>query len=101
MRRCGKCLETKSLAEFAWRRKARGQLDNYCRPCRAVYKREHYAANRQRYIEQAQRRKRAVVAERAAYLIDFFRARPCTDCGETDPVLLEFDHLGAKAFNIA
>jgi hypothetical protein len=47
---CGQC---KSLADFAWRRKARGQRDNYCRPCRAAYKREHYASNRERYVANA------------------------------------------------
>ena len=91
----------KLAEDFAWRRKSRGQRDNYCRACRAAYKQEHYALNRARYIESAQERKRALVAERAAYLIDFFRAHPCVDCGETDPVVLEFDHLGEKAFNIS
>jgi hypothetical protein len=98
---CGRCGEIKPVEDFAWRQKARGQRDNYCRPCRAEYGREHYAANRQRYIDNALRRKQEVAAERAAYLIEFFRSRPCADCGETDPLVLEFDHLGDKAFNIA
>jgi hypothetical protein len=101
MRTCGRCGEPKPVEEFAWRRKSRGQRDNYCRPCRAAYGQEHYLANRQRYIDLAQQRKRAVAAERARYLIDFFRSHPCIDCGEDDPIVLEFDHLEGKEFAIA
>jgi hypothetical protein len=101
MRRCGRCRQEKSVEEFAWRRKAKGQRDNYCRACRAAYKQEHYAANRERYIKAATRRKRALVAERTAFLLDYFREHPCVDCGETDPVVLEFDHLGEKEFAIS
>lgn len=100
MRRCGRCGAEKPVEEFAWRRKAQGQRDNYCRSCRAAYKQEHYAANRRRYIESAIRRKRAVVAERIVYLIDHFESHPCVDCGESDPIMLEFDHLRDKEFGI-
>lgn len=101
MRRCGRCQTWKPVGDFAWRRRARGQLDNYCRPCRAAYKQEHYAANRQKYIDAAQARKRLVALERAGFLIEFFRTHPCVDCGEDDPLVLEFDHLRDKAFEIA
>jgi hypothetical protein len=101
LRICGRCGEGKPGDEFAWRRKALGQRDNYCRVCRADYKHEHYAKNRQRYIDLAQRRKRAVAAERAAYLIAFFEMHPCVECGEADPVVLEFDHLEGKEFTIS
>jgi hypothetical protein len=100
-RTCGRCRKVMPLSDFAWRRKARGQRDNYCRACRAAYKQEHYAAHRERYIANAIRRKRALIAERTAYLIEFFRKWPCVDCGEADPLVLEFDHLGHKNFNIA
>lgn len=101
MRRCGRCEREKPLEDFAWRRKERGQRDNYCRPCRAAYKQEHYAANRRRYIDQAMARKRLMVAERIEFLVAFLREHPCADCGETDPVVLEFDHLRDKKFNVA
>lgn len=101
-RRCGRCGLLKPLEEFAWRRRAKGQRHNYCRPCHAQYHREHYLANRKRYIDLAAKRAQAVAKERYAFLIEFFRSNPCSDCGEDDPVVLEFDHVGGeKAFNIS
>jgi hypothetical protein len=100
-RTCGCCQQLLPISDFAWRRKTCEQRDSYCRACRAAYKQEHYATNRERYIADAVRRKQAIIAERTAYLIEFFRERPCIDCGETDPLVLEFDHLGHKNFNIS
>jgi hypothetical protein len=34
------------------------------------------------------------------FLLEYFRSRPCVDCGEHDPLVLEFDHLGDKRFTI-
>ena len=99
--RCSRCGELKPVSQFAWRRRALRQRDTYCRPCRAAYHRAHYVANRQRYIAAATRRKETLMAERTAFLVEFFRAHPCIDCGETDLIVLEFDHIGHKEFTIA
>jgi hypothetical protein len=99
-RKCYRCGALKPPAEFAWRNKAKGRYDSFCRPCRAAYKKAHYAANRRRYIERAQERKRDLALERTLYLIAFFESHPCVDCGETDPVVLEFDHRRDKLFSI-
>ena len=99
--KCYRCGEKKPPEQFAWRRKARNQRDSFCRPCRAAYKREHYLANKRRYIAQAAARKRALALERTTYLLEYFVEHPCVDCGETDPVVLEFDHLRDKEFDIA
>ena len=100
MRRCGRCGIEKPLDDFAWRRREKGQRHNYCRPCQAEYRREHYLANRPKYIAKAQRLSREVAVERTRLLIEYFELHPCTDCGERDPVVLEFDHLRDKAFSI-
>jgi hypothetical protein len=100
LRRCGRCRKLKRVSEFAWRRKARGQRHNMCRPCHAEYHREHYLANKQRYIDQAAKVKRKLMRERTLLLLDYFKLHPCTDCGETDPIVLEFDHLRDKRFAI-
>jgi hypothetical protein len=67
----------------------------------AAYNREHYRANRELYIERARQRKPVVLRERMAFLIKFFQSHPCVECGEADPLVLEFDHLADKIFNIA
>ena len=100
-RKCYRCGEPKPAEEFAWRRKAKGQRDSFCRPCRSAYGREHYVANRQRYIDQAAMVKRRLRHERTLALIEYFRTHPCVQCGEADPVVLEFDHLRDKLFNVS
>jgi hypothetical protein len=99
-RKCYRCGAIKPLEDFSWRRRAKGQRDSFCRPCRSAYGREHYEANRQRYIDQATESKRKLRLARTTYLIEYFETHPCVDCGETDPVVLEFDHLRDKAFAI-
>ena len=98
--KCYRCGETKAADDFAWKRKERNQRDSFCRPCRAAYGRAHYQANKARYIEQAAARSRIVRLERTRFLLEYFALHPCVDCGESDAVVLEFDHLGDKSFNI-
>jgi hypothetical protein len=100
LRRCGRCGNRKPIDEFAWRRKKRRQRDNLCRPCRSAYGREHYLANRARYIRNAAANRKKVRLERTLYLIEYFKEHPCIDCGERDPIVLEFDHVGEKSFDV-
>ena len=101
LRRCGRCAESKPLDDFAWRRIQKRQRDNYCRPCRAAYKQEHYQKHRQRYIDQARERNLRERATRVEFLMSYLEEHPCVDCGETDLLVLEFDHLHHKSFGIA
>ena len=101
LRRCGRCNIKKPLDDFAWRYIERGLRDNYCRPCRAAYKQEHYKANRQRYIDNARRRRERVIDERMQFIVNYLREHPCADCGEDDILVLEFDHLRDKSFAIS
>ena len=100
-RRCARCNEMKNEDEFAGPSKSKSVKDCYCRPCRAAYKQEHYKKNRQRYIDKAKERQRLQIEERMIFLQQFLEAHPCVDCGESDVVVLEFDHVQEKSFDIS
>jgi hypothetical protein len=99
--KCYRCGELKPADAFAWRRRARNQRQSYCRDCWSEYHREHYRANKERYKAYARERKRRIRHERMIFLVEYFKTHPCCDCGETDPLVLEFDHLRDKEFDVS
>jgi hypothetical protein len=101
VKHCSRCDTTKQEDEFGWKFRDRGVRDCWCRPCRSDYHRWHYRQNKARYKAQAARRRREVKLERTRWLLDYFADHPCTDCGEGDPIVLEFDHLRDKELAMA
>jgi len=101
MRTCNRCGEQKPLESFAWHRKALGQRQHHCRNCQKEIGRAHYLANRERYIELEAKRKKVRNEKRMRLLIEYLRRHPCADCREADPLVLEFDHLFDKSFNVS
>ena len=91
-RRCYDCGETKPVGAFAFANKAKGTRQGRCRACHAVYRRGHYLRNRSTYIRQEVARIKRYRQENRPLLREYLRAHPCVDCGETDIVVLDFDH---------
>lgn len=100
MRTCTKCKVEQPLENFGSKNKAKGQRNSWCRSCMADYQRSHYLENKAMYKARSAQRGRRLASERARLLIDFFAEHPCVDCGERDPVVLEFDHVRDKTFDI-
>jgi hypothetical protein len=84
--------ETKPEADFAFADMARGTRQRHCRKCQAIYRRAHYLANRDNYIKREVARINKYRIENRALMLAYLLAHPCVDCGETDPVKLDFDH---------
>ena len=96
MRRCARCGEEKPTSEFNWKNKEKGWLVSYCKPCVREHSLDHYAANKVEYRVRTRRNKRLQRASRLHLLVQYLESHPCVDCGETDPLVLEFDHLRDK-----
>ena len=91
-RRCTGCGELMPLDGFAFRDRARGLRRRRCRICMRRYARDHYQRNRRRYAEKDWGRKRCTRKDLNREIDDYLQQHPCIDCGETNPVVLDFDH---------
>ena len=64
--------------------------------------RRHYAKHRKKVIAKAKEYSKAARKRVHAYIKTHLEANPCVDCGETDIIVLEFDHIGDdKHFSIS
>lgn len=106
MKQCTKCLETKPFSEFCARRDASSGYTSHCKPCRRATANRKWATYTD--AEKAERRATwqpgtdARIAENQAYVKAYLETHPCVDCGESDWVVLEFDHVrGEKRRNLS
>jgi hypothetical protein len=93
---CCMCHEWKPETDFAFRSIKTGKRQSHCRKCHAAYRREHYLKNREAYVARESARMSSYRIENRALIRAYLSAHPCVDCGETDIVLLEFDHIDPK-----
>ena len=96
MKECFTCKEIKEDSEFNFRDKVKGTLQSKCRDCNKTYLKTHYHENLEYYKAKRKRIRLAYKTEIYTYILNYFKEYPCIDCGETDPIVLEFDHIHDK-----
>jgi hypothetical protein len=90
-----KCIICKSVKQFSEFSKNSSQTDGYqttCRECKNVSDKKYYSLNADKMRKQihASKLKRQDVTIR--FLYEYFKTNKCVDCGESDPIVLDFDH---------
>ena len=92
MKTCTKCLKSKDESQFNYKDREKGRLHSQCKICSRENLKNHYERNRAYYLKKAGSRNSAVRQEIQQRLLIYLSAHGCVDCGETDPVVLDFDH---------
>lgn len=100
-RTCHKCLQEKPLEEFPWKNIVKRTRQAVCKECTAKRTNEWYQNNKAHHIENVQDRRNRLREENREYVLNYLSTHPCENCGETDPVVLEFHHVGEKEDSVS
>lgn len=101
MKVCTKCKKEKSIYEFNFRLKKIGLRQYQCVECTRAFVGNHYKNNRDYYLAKAKTRNLKKKIEAQRYIRDYLLKHSCVDCGESDMVVLEFDHRENKIKEVA
>lgn len=95
---CNTCEQEKSLdTDFFWKNKKKGTKRYMCIECVRAYNREHYKNNKKAYINRALKRNKEDRIKYREFIWKYLSENPCVDCGENDPLVLEFDHRDSES----
>ena len=99
---CRRCLEWRPLEWYSLRALGKADRAAYCKPCMRLYCQEHYRKNKPLHLR---RRYGRTVSERVRIrraVDEYLSQHPCVDCGESNLIVLEFDHVrGQKSGEIS
>jgi hypothetical protein len=94
---CSRCKTRKPAEAFARNSAKKDGRQQHCRECKSKIDAAYYKENPGRIRDG---KKRSV--ERAKKMVeDFLRKSKCVVCGNDDWVVLEFDHLGDKLYDVS
>lgn len=96
MKECTRCKEPKVLTEFSKKKNSKDGLQHVCKACHSSYIKEHYSNNKSYYKDKATLRNQEVRTINLQFTFDYLKEHSCVDCGESDPLVLEFDHIRDK-----
>lgn len=96
MKRCAHCKEFKPEEEFAYSNKLLKTRQKHCRDCMKKFNRKVYERRSEVKKEQVKSDKLRRVAESKQFIWDYLLTHPCVQCGERDPIVLEFDHIKGR-----
>jgi hypothetical protein len=102
MKTCSICRASKDLLEFNKNSTRKDGLQSHCRTCSHIKFKNYYQDNKEHHYTEVKERQRKVIIANREFVLQHLSTHPCVDCGESDKVVLEFDHVrGKKKGNLA
>jgi hypothetical protein len=91
-RYCGTCGVKKLKSDFNKNKTNKEGLNSICRECSNSRSKKYYSDNQEKHKKAIQERNKKYQTKIRLKIFDYFKDNPCVDCGETNPIVLEFDH---------
>jgi hypothetical protein len=101
-KRCPRC-GCEDITQFGKSTRRAGGLESYCNKCKGELDVIRRSKKTTPFFEKEQKNRKARVKRSRQWLFDYYKIHPCVDCSETDPIVLEMDHIDAstKGANIS
>ena len=93
---CSTCKEELSENCFSWKNKEKKTKNSICKKCHSEYRKKHYRRNETKYKEKAKKNNTLYKKRNQQFLVSYLKEHPCVDCGESNILVLEFDHQENK-----
>jgi len=100
-RRCRVCTEVKPLSDFPVRSSRTGTRHHICFSCQREATAAWYAKKVDHPVRVQRARGGTSPVALAHGVFDYLIEHPCVDCGEPDPLVLDFDHRGDKVADVS
>ena len=101
MKKCTTCREGKLLINFNKNRTRNDGLQSVCRPCNKKRAKKYYEENCAHHKAVVYSRKRKILTQNQKRMCRLLSKNSCTDCGEANPLVLEFDHIKTKKHGVS
>ena len=89
---CTKCKFEKDLHSFHTRKQSKDGLAFWCRECFKSHWKTRYYENHEHYRNNHSESRNKLREQNARKVFEYLGNHPCLICGESDPIVLEFDH---------
>jgi transcription elongation factor Elf1 len=100
LKTCSHCKIDKDVSCFSKDKQKKDGLQIYCKSCSKIYRDKTYYKDSKLKDSIVKRNKERQLKVKE-FVIDYLLKHPCIDCGEKDPVVLEFDHLNDKKVEVS
>lgn len=101
MKRCSICKKSKQKTEFNKNSGRKDGLQSHCRPCSKERFKAYYNSNKEKHYKDVKKNQERYKNRNREYVYQYLMKHPCVDCGETNPLRLEFDHLRDKEYAVS
>lgn len=89
---CRTCDDDKLEEEFHFKNKKTGLRNKQCKNCSSLYRKKYYSENKESAILYALKSNVDIRLRNRQYVWDYLKKHPCIDCGNDNPIVLDFDH---------
>lgn len=96
MKQCNKCKQIKNLHEFGENKSKKDKKQSACKVCRKLESKNWYESHKTLQKLRVRARNKKIWDINRRYAREFLLKNPCVDCGEKNPIVLEFDHKFPK-----